>query len=139
MKKINKAGIGRIGVMLCATVAGALTGCVAPRGGVAYVETPVYVENGPVVEPEYVYYPAYEVYYSRHTRQYSYRQGRSWVSRTEPPRVSANVLLASPSVTLDFHDAPASHHAAVARQYPKHWAPPAAQHNKEEVHNQERR
>ena len=140
MNKTKQIMIGKIGFVLCATLAGALTGCVAPRGGGTYVEAPaMYVESRPVVEPEYVYYPAYEVYYSSHTRQYSYQEGRSWVSRPEPPRVSANVLLASPSVRLDFHDAPASHHAAVVRQYPKHWAPPAGHGNKEEGHDQPRR
>jgi hypothetical protein len=140
MNKINQTRIGRIGVALCAISAGALTGCVAPRERGAYVEAPVvYVESGPVVEPEYVYYPGYQVYYSSHTRQYSYQQGRSWVSRPEPPRVSARVLLASPSVRMDFHDSPASHHAAVVRRYPKQWAPAASHDNKEAGHDQTRR
>ena len=84
----------------------------------------MYVENRVVVQPEYVYYPDYQVYYSSHTRQYIYRERRSWVSRPAPPRVSANVLLASPSVRLTFHDHPSNHHLTVARQYPKHWVPP---------------
>jgi hypothetical protein len=136
--------IGKIGFVLCATVTGALTGCVGyvdePRGGGAYVDSPsAYAQSGVVVQPEYVYYPDYEVYYSSNTRQYVYRQGRSWVSRPEPPRVYANVLLAAPSVRLDFHDSPASHHAAVARQYPKHWAPPAAGQGNKEGRDQTRR
>jgi|SRR5579864_4401855 len=136
--------IGKIGFVLCATLAGALTGCSGyvdgPRGGGAYIESPpAYVQSEVVVQPEYVYYPAYEVYYSSRTRQYSYEQGRSWVSRSEPPRVSASVLLASPSVQLDFHDSPASHHAAVVRQYPKHWAPHAAKQGYQEGRDQSRR
>ena len=35
--------------------------------------------------------------------------------------VTVNVLRASPSVKMDFHDSPANHHAAVAKQYPKNW------------------
>jgi len=137
--------IGRIGFVCCATLAGALTGCVGyvdqPRGGGAYLDSPAAYpqSNVVVVQPEYVYYPDYEVYYSGNTRQYVYRQGRSWVSQPEPPRVSANVLRASPSVRLDFHDSPASHHAAVARQYPKHWAPPAASQGNQEGRDQTRR
>jgi hypothetical protein len=77
-----------------------------------------------VVHDDYVYYPGYEVYYSSSRRQYTYRDGRSWVSRPAPPRVSVDVLFASPSVRLDFHDAPSVHHERVVRQYPKHWAPP---------------
>ena len=89
----------------------------------------MYVESGVVVQPDYVYYPGYQVYYSGNTRQYVYLEGRSWVSRPAPPRVSANVLLASPSVRLAFHDSPAAHHATVVRQYPKNWAPPASSPN----------
>jgi hypothetical protein len=96
----------------------------------------VYVERTVAVEPEYVYYPAYEVYYSSNTRQYVYRDGRAWVTRGAPPRVSAQVLFASPSVRLGFHDSPAVHHASVVRQYPKHWAPPAASHGRNEGHNE---
>jgi hypothetical protein len=35
-----------------------------------------------------------------------------------------NVLLASPSVRMDFHDSPAQHHATVVKQYPKKWSSP---------------
>ena len=73
---------------------------------------PVYVEAGVVVQDDYVYYPGYQVYYSSNRRQYIYLEGRSWVSRPAPPRVSVDVLFASPSVRLDFHDSPSIHHAA---------------------------
>jgi hypothetical protein len=112
---------------LCGTVLlAALAGCVGyvdhPRGGAAYVESPsVYGQGG--MYPGYVYYPGYQVYYSGHSHQYVYRDGRSWVSRSAPPRVSANVLLASPSVRMNFQDHPSYHHATVVKQYPKHWAP----------------
>jgi hypothetical protein len=46
------------------------------------------------------------------------------VTRPSPPRVSVNVLLAAPSVRVDFHDSPAAHHAAIVQTYPKNWAPP---------------
>jgi len=35
------------------------------------------------------------------------------LSRPAPPRVSAEVLFASPSVRLDFHDHPSKHHVVV--------------------------
>jgi hypothetical protein len=83
-----------------------------------------------------VYYPGYQVYYSGNTRRYVYLEGRSWVSRRAPPRVLADVLLASPSVWLDFHDSPALHHAAVVRQYPKNWTPPVSSHSNNEGRDQ---
>jgi hypothetical protein len=92
-----------------------------------YVHTPtVQVEVGAAVQDDYVYYPGYQVYYSSNRRQFTYLEGRSWVSRPAPPRVSVDVLFASPSVRLDFHDSPANHHASVVRQYPKDWAPPGS-------------
>jgi hypothetical protein len=48
------------------------------------------------------------------------------------------VLLASPSVKMDFHDSPAQHHAAVVKQYPKNWSPPASnqgQNRKDDQHD----
>jgi hypothetical protein len=105
-----------------------LTGCVGyvehpHHSGAVYVAPPV-VETTIVVQDDYVYYPGYQVYYSSSRRQYVYLEGRTWVSRPAPPRVSASVLFASPSVHLDFHDSPSSHHSTVMRQYPKNWAPP---------------
>jgi hypothetical protein len=141
MNTTKHLATGRIGLVLCSSLLGALTGCVGhvsgPPQGNVYVEPPstfTYVENGVVVPPGYVYYPDYQVYYSGNTRQYTYLEGRSWVSRTAPPRVSTGVLLRSPSVRLDFHDSPALHHAAVVRQYPKHWAPPGSNPNHGQAH-----
>jgi hypothetical protein len=48
------------------------------------------------------------------------------------------VLLASPSVKMDFHDSPAQHHAAVVKQYPKNWKPSASnqgQNPKDDQHD----
>ena len=91
-----------------------------------------YVESGLVVPDDYVYYPAYQVYYSSNRRHYIYRDGHSWVTRPVPPHVSVGVLSASPSVRLDFHDHPSIHHATVVRQYPKRWVPPESspKHNR---------
>ena len=111
----------KVGFVLCVALLGTLTGCVGyvdgPRAGY-YAEPSV-----AVVQDDYVYYPGYEVYYSSSRHQYAYREGRAWVSRPAPRGVSVNVLLASPSVRMDFHDSPAQHHAAIVRQYPKNWAP----------------
>ena len=85
---------------------------------------PGFVGGGAVVQDDFTYYPGYQVYYSNNRHQYTYQDGRSWVWRPEPPRVSVAVLATAPSVRLDFHDSPAAHHATVVKQYPKHWAPP---------------
>jgi hypothetical protein len=114
----------KVGFVLCAALLGTLTGCVGyvdgPRAGV-YVAPPVVV-----VQDDYVYYPGYQIYYSSSRHEYAYREGRTWVSRPAPRGVSVDVLFASPSVRMDFHDSPANHHAAVVKQYPKHWAPPGS-------------
>jgi hypothetical protein len=116
-----------IGFVFGAALLGALTGCVGygdrPHHASGYAAPPpVYVEREVVVlQDDYVYYPRYQVYYSSNQRHYMYRDGRSWVSRPAPPRVSVDVLYASPSVTLDFHDHPSAHHATVVKQYPKKW------------------
>jgi hypothetical protein len=114
----------KVGFVLCAALLGTLTGCVGyvdgPRTGV-YVAPPVVV-----VQDDYIYYPGYQVYYSSSRHEYAYREGRTWVSRPAPRGVSVDVLVASPSVRMDFHDSPANHHAAVVKQYPKNWAPPGS-------------
>jgi len=111
----------KVGFALCAALLGTLTGCVGyvegPRAG--YYAGPPAV----VVEDDYVYYPNYECYYSVSRHQYAYRDGRNWISRPAPRGVSVNVLQASPSVRMNFHDSPAQHHAEVVKQYPKNWKP----------------
>ncbi len=108
--------------MLSAAFLTTLTGCVGyvdgPRASVS-VAAPVVV-----VEDDYVYYPDYEIYYSSSRHQYYWPEGGAWVVRPAPRGVSVDVLFASPSVRMNFHDAPANHHAEIIRQYPKHSAPP---------------
>ena len=116
--------IDKIGFLLGAVLLGTLTGCVG------YVDRPqqgnVYVAPSVVVQDDYVYYPNYQVYYSSSRHQYAYLEGGAWVSRPAPRGVSVNVLIASPSVRMNFHDSPANHHAEIVRQYPKNWKPSGA-------------
>lgn len=121
--KLNRSQIScAVGV----TLLGVLTGCVVEGQHRVYAPAPpaVRVETQVVVQDDYVYYPSYEVYYSSSRHNYVYLEGRTWVTRPSPPRVSVGVLFASPSVHLDFHDSPARHHTTVIKQYPRHWAPP---------------
>ncbi len=135
MKKTKYVTVG-----VAAGLAGLLIGCVAhvdaPPHHQVHVRPPppVHVETQVIVRDDYVYYPSYQVYYSSTRRQYVYMEGRSWVTRPAPPRVSVDVLFASPSVTLDFHDAPAAHHNRVVQQYPKHWSPPGRDHDNGKGH-----
>lgn len=118
-----KTGLG-LGVML---VAG-LTGCspeVPPQATASAVSVSEPPAAPVAVQDDYVYYPGYEVYYSSNRHEYRYQDGGSWVTRSTPPHVSADVLFASPSVRVDFHDSPERHHAEVVRSYPKNWRPAA--------------
>jgi len=121
----------KVGFVLGAVLLGVLTGCIGyverPSHSEVYVQPPA-VQAAVVVHDDYVYYPGYEVYYSGRSRQYVYLDGSAWVSRPAPPRVAVDVLLASPSVSVGFHDAPATHHAKVVQTYPKNWTPPGWSH-----------
>jgi hypothetical protein len=130
--KADKAGFV-LGAVLMVT----LTGCVGYVGG---PRAGIQVEPYAVVaQDDYVYYPGYEVYYSSSRRQYAYLEGGAWVSRPAPPGVSIDVLLASPSVRMDFHDSPANHHAAVVQKYPKNWAPPGSNQGQKENRKDDKR
>jgi hypothetical protein len=72
-------------------------------------------------QDNYVYYPAYHVYYSKHHHRYAYIKGNAWVTAPTPPDISVAALQATPSVDMDFHDSPARHHAEIMRKYPKDW------------------
>ena len=155
--KTNKAGFAKTkkaGLVLGAALLTTLTGCTTyvdrPNQGSVYQSPPpvvyaappptVYVappvvETTVVVQDDYVYYPQYQVYYSSSRHQYAYREGNAWVSRPAPRGVTVNVLLASPSVRMNFHDSPANHHAEVVRQYPKNWRPPGQNQGQTENQN----
>ncbi len=128
--KKNFFKAGKTGLVSGAVLLATLTGCVGyvdgPRAGVE-VEPYAFA-----VQDDYVYYPNYECYYSVSRNQYACREGNAWVARPAPPGVSADVLRASPSVKMDFHDSPVQHHAAVVKQYPKNWAPPGSNQGQNE-------
>jgi hypothetical protein len=111
----------QVGLALAAVFLLTLTGCVGyvdgPRAQV-YAEPTTFAD-----QDDYVYYPNYECYYSVSRHQYAYRENNAWVARSAPRGVSREVLVASPSVRMNFHDSPAQHHDAVVRQYPKNWKP----------------
>lgn len=73
-------------------------------------------------QDRYVYFPGYEIYCNTAKDQYVFWRDGAWVTHFEPPAgISAEELRASPSVAMEFDDAPARHHDAVLRQYPRNW------------------
>jgi hypothetical protein len=136
------AKAGQAGTVLGAALLTTLTGCVAyvdpPRAEVAYVGPPP-VEAAVVIQDDYVYYPGYDVYFNSYRHLYYWQEGGVWVSRPSPRGVSVNVLFASPSVRMDFHDSPAHHHAEVVRRYPRSWAPPGGNRGQRDGRPDDRR
>ncbi len=127
MTKLIFLTADKAGLIAGAALLAALTGCMvdgaSQRSGYrghpeAQMQTTVMIQD------DFDYYPGYETYYSRNRHEYIYREGNAWVRRPEPRGVTANVLLAAPSVRLDFHDSPEQHHATVVRSYPKDWKRP---------------
>jgi hypothetical protein len=108
-----------LGLALLVTLAGCI---VEPVGGRAYVAGPV-VQGPVVVQEGLIYYPNYEVYFDPVARVYWYPRGGAWITGPSPVGVSIDVLLASPSVRMNFRDSPANHHSEIIRQYPRDWRP----------------
>jgi len=124
--KTNKFGFVLGAVLLAALTNGAgsadgqgLRITVAPP--VVVVAPPVVVAPTVVVQDDYVYYPNYGMYYNRGRNQYVYLNNGAWVTAPAPYGVTADVLLASPSVHMDWHDSPEKHHADMVKRYPKNW------------------
>jgi hypothetical protein len=130
------------GIVMGAVLLSALPeyGGSAEGQGVGISVTPPVVVARPAVAPaavisdDYVYYPNYGVYYNSRRHQYQYLKGDAWVAQPAPEGVSAKVLLASPSVDMDFHDSPAKHHADMLRKYPRNWKPSAPHRDQKENH-----
>ena len=93
------------------------------------VTPPVVAASGVVIQDDYVYYPNYGIYYNSSRHQYAFLENGAWVSQPGPQGVSVGVLQASASVSMDFHDSPANHHAEMLRKYPKNWKPSDVHHD----------
>jgi len=124
---INK----KTGFVLGAVLMAALAQCAvnADAQSVGIVINPPIVVAPPVVvvQDDYVYYPGYAIYYNTYRHQYAYLNGDAWVWAPAPQGVTVDVLLASPSVHMGFHDSLANHHQAMLEKYPRNWRP-AAEH-----------
>ena len=116
-------------VLLAALTGGA--GAAYAQNIVVSLPVPVVVV-APGVQDNYVYYPNYGTYYNRRSHQYYFLRGDVWVTQPAPEGVTADVLLASPSVNMDFHDSPARHHADMLKRYPHDWKRDAAHQDRKD-------
>lgn len=124
----------RTGLISAAILSSVLTGCIVRESGRYQTGS---AQTTVVFEDDYDYYPGYEVYYSRNRHEYVYRDGNTWVRRPGPRGVSVDVLLAAPSVRVDFHDSPAQHHSNVVRSYPRNWQQPAPKNKDRDDHRKD--
>lgn len=117
---------------ICLLLFAGCAGTPSGRGGYR-ASREVEVQPAMVFEDDYDYYPAYEVYYSRNRGEYVYFDRNRWIRSSEPRIVSRHVLVATPSVRMDFRDSPERHHNSVVRSYPRDWhhddARPASERN----------
>lgn len=90
------------------------------------VQVQMQVQATVPISDDYDYYPAYETYYSRNRHEYVYHDGNAWVRRPAPQNVKPEVLMAAPSVRMDFHDSPEQHHSTVVKTYPRNWVKPGS-------------
>ena len=132
-----------LGLSVCAALLSLSVGCVGyverPQGRSARVTRTVVAGPVFIEQDDYVYYPSYQVYYGSRSHQYYYQDGPSWVARPAPLNLSVSVLLASPSVTMDFHDGPSAHHAQVIRTYPRTWTKSGGNNGRKEGHKKNSR
>jgi hypothetical protein len=94
-------------------------------GGVAYYDN-----------DDYVYYPAYETYYSPVHHVYVYRDRDRWVRHSAPPH---GFVTGSASVHMDFHDSPERHHSQVVHSYPRTWHQKSTDHHNDRDRNDDRK
>jgi len=134
MIKTKTLTIDLAGFMAGAIFLAAFTGCVVDGPG-----SRAQVQTTDVYQDDYDYYPAYETYYSRRRHEYVYRDGNAWVRRPAPAGVTTEVLVASPSVRVDFHDSPERHHDNVVKSYPKTWKAPAKAQDRQNDHREEKK
>jgi len=139
---INQTPVSNIkpaGFVLGAVLLAALAQCAvnADAQSVGIVINPPIVVAAPVVvvQDDYLYYPGYAIYYNTYRHQYAYLDGDVWVWAPAPRGVTLEVLLAAPSVHMDFHDSLANHHQDMLQKYPKAWRP-AAEHREQKAEPQ---
>jgi len=134
MTRRNSHGTKRLGLAVGVLLLLAAAGCNSSPGwgGWSTHPTVAQLQISRGIQPNWVYYPAYETYYSSNYQQYIYRDTRFpdprfpdtnvWVISEEPMApATAEMLQATPTVEMQFHDSPMAHHAEIAREFPRNW------------------
>jgi hypothetical protein len=118
--KTNLVKSGKAGIVLALLTVGTMAAPMSYADDL-HIGVNIGAPTVTVAPDNYVYYPAYGAYYSPRRHLFAYEHAGSWVWEAAPPGVSANVVLATPSVKMDFHDAPWLHHKEIVRRYPHDW------------------
>lgn len=131
--KTNKVGF-MLGAVLLAALANGVGTANAQTISVAVTPPSMQISDHidagqPVIQDNYVYYPGYAMYFNTSRNQYVYLNNGAWVWSSTPYGVTSEVLRASPSVRMDWHDLPAKHHADMVKRYPKDWKSDSSDHN----------
>jgi len=71
----------------------------------------------------YIYYPRYEAYYHRSSKQFYYPNGKEWLVRPTVLSSTAQEILATPGVPFQLADHPSKYHAQIKQAYPADWTP----------------
>jgi len=100
----------------------ALAGCVNSPEAMSLAEQPSFARMQAFrgIWPEFVYYPDYEVYYSRNYGLYVFCYNYGWGTETYPPDLPEGTLDRARVVQLDAHFSdPIGHHREISLQYPR--------------------
>jgi hypothetical protein len=117
---MNHLPITILRAALVGTAVAILAGCAgSPSRPTVAWDHPVYLPAAAPIGPGYRYYPDYEVFHSFSRGHFVYQEGEQWVAHAEPPRVSREVLFASPSMAAGFQSGPVADHSSVVRLYPQ--------------------
>jgi len=103
------------------------TGCTdTPRwGSWSSGPTKADIQTGLRRLDDYVYYPAFQVYFNAARGQYTFWDGQVWVTSHEPPQeIPVELLEIAASVPLRFEQGARWQHAEVVRLYPPDWTSP---------------
>jgi hypothetical protein len=71
----------------------------------------------------YIYYPRFEAYYHRPSKQFYYPNGKNWEVKPTVMSSTPREVFDSPSVPFQFPNHPSKYHEMVKRAYPADWTP----------------
>jgi hypothetical protein len=69
----------------------------------------------------YAYYPRFEAYYHRESKQFYYPNGKNWVVQPTVLSSTRQEVWDSPSVPFQLPDHPSKYHEQIKQAYPSTW------------------